>query len=95
MLKLDIRAKLLKVLSAAAKERSKRQNWIRTGTRTEIGWVIYEREQMYFAVNQERSTRGLPPVTMKDIERVEQTATGHVDYAEKFALYCAELVLGS
>lgn len=59
----------------------------------ELGWIRYERETMHAAVNQARSDRGLPPVPIEAVDRVEQQATGHSDYTKKFALYCAELVL--
>lgn len=32
-------------------------------------------------------------VTVADVERVETTAAGHIDYASKLALYVAELVV--
>ncbi len=61
---------------------------------TELEWVAFERQAMLTAVNIERHTRGLPPATMAQIIRVENNAAGHVDYATKYPLYCAELALG-
>lgn len=61
-------------------------------TRT-TAWVLAELQGMCDAVNVIRLERGRPLVTVSDIERVETGALGHVDYACKFALYCAELAL--
>ncbi len=60
----------------------------------EFGWIVFERETMRAAVNVERVRRGLPPVDISVIKKVEQIATGHSDYASKFALYAAELAVG-
>jgi uncharacterized protein YkwD len=90
---LELRDMMLNVLQTAAKERNKRSKWVNNGKHLEPEWVIYERAQLFEAVNQERALRGLPSLTLDDIRRVEYTAEGHIDYASKFALYCAELVL--
>lgn len=82
------------VLQTAAKERPKRQGWVRLGDEDEPGWVFYEREAMHAAVNRERSARGLGSVTLLDVRRVERWAQGHSDYAHKYALYCAEIAVG-
>jgi len=74
-----------KVLIEAQKLRPQKSRWIGT----ELEWVIYERKVMLDAVNAERFRRGLPPVT--DIGAAERCAMGHIDYTEKFALYCAEI----
>ncbi|MGW4406544.1 hypothetical protein ACWEJ6_21120 [Nonomuraea sp. NPDC004702] len=37
---------------------------------------------------------GLPPATIDQIRRIEQSACGHSDYADKYALRCAFLALG-
>lgn len=60
---------------------------------TRDDWIEFERTTLFEAVNQERASRGLPPVSLADVMRVESFACGHVDYSSKFALYCAELVL--
>jgi hypothetical protein len=49
---------------------------------------------MLDAVNLERRVRGLPQVIEAQVIRVENQAHGHVDYAHKYALYCAELAMG-
>ncbi|MGN7186967.1 hypothetical protein [Microbacterium enclense] len=58
----------------------------------ELGWVLFERQAMLVAVNERRASAGLDPVTLGDVERVETSACGHIDYARKFAWGCAELV---
>lgn len=89
--------KMLKVLVAAQDHRKERGDMVPSNNPREkypeIGWVVYERQVMFDAVNEERKSRGLEPVGMEEVVRVETTATGHVDYTRKFALYCAELVL--
>ena len=54
-------------------------------------WIENERKLMLEIVNEHREHHGRKPLTSADVERVEQTAVGHVDYVHKFALYCAEL----
>lgn len=79
---LNMKAELLETLQKAAKQRSKRNDWIE-----------YEQQQMTDAVNRLRARAAKLPVTQEAVAKVEQLAVGHSDYAEKFALYCAELVL--
>lgn len=55
-------------------------------------WIEAERKAMWEAVNSQRESLGKEPLSLKDVERVEQRAVGHFDYAPKFALYCTELV---
>ena len=55
-------------------------------------WVLGERAAMWEAVNQYRTQLGKKPLTIEDVERVEQSAVGHSDYGTKYALYCTELV---
>jgi len=85
-----LRDTMLHTLQEAAKHRDQRPDPIGD----ELGWVVYEREQMATAINAARTNRGLGPVTLKDVARVEQQACGHVDYASKYALYCAEMAIG-
>lgn len=82
------------VLTEAAKHRDQRETVVGEGPDAELGWVLYEREQMTSAVNFARTHRGLPALTVDDVRRVEREAEGHADYASKFAFYCAELALG-
>lgn len=87
--------------TATAKERDKRQAMVpdpddhdhRIPWR-EPAWALHERQIMCDEVNRLRATRGRPPVTTKDIMKVERCAAGHSDYSSKFSLYCAEIVMG-
>lgn len=54
-------------------------------------WMRYEREAMLAEVNEVRGELGLPPATVEQVMRCDQMATGHVDWAMKFPLYCMEL----
>lgn len=83
-------------LAKAMKERKKRQEFIADphDTHDNPAWVLFERQTMHDAVNKERKTLGKQPVPITQVVRVERSASGHVDYQRKFALYCAELVLG-
>ena len=61
----------------------------------ELGWVVFERQSMFDAVNAKRHVHELSPVTMElFIHKAEQLAVGHCDYTQKIALYCAELAHG-
>ncbi len=90
--------KFEQVFAEAAKERPKRDTFVPAPEgayqTTELGWVAFERQVMFEAVNLERRVRGLPQVTLRQVIRVENQACGHVDYAHKYALYCAELAMG-
>jgi hypothetical protein len=79
------------VLAAAQTEREQRPDLISGPHGAECAWAPYERGRMYDAVNTIRAERGLPPVPMEDIDRVDRLAAGHSDYSRKFAFYCAEL----
>ena len=57
-------------------------------------WNTYEMLVMYKSVNCARELLDKPMVSWQDICRMEATAAGHVDYTSKFALHCAELVMG-
>ena len=75
----------------AAAERSKRSDFDpETG---ELLWIIHERSVMHGTVNRIRAERGLGPVPLSDIEVVERSAQGHIDYAAKFVLRCADLTV--
>lgn len=80
------------VLLSAAKERGARPGF--DAASGELEWVLYERAQMLAAVNAVRHQTDAAPVYLEAIADVERCASGHVDYATKFALYCAELALG-
>ena len=74
---MQIRDTMRDVLTEAAKHRHKREHVEGPGPHAELGWVIYEREQMTHAVNTARINRGLPALTVDDIRQVEQIAEGH------------------
>lgn len=79
----------LRVLNDAQKHRSEKSKWIGNG----LGWVIYEREVMLQVVNAVRLQRKRPRIMVEEVRRVEESAIGHTDYSQKFALYCAQLAL--
>jgi hypothetical protein len=91
--RLALRDAMLQVLERAQKQRPKRQATVQVDGRGELGWVTFERHQMYDAVLRARAQFGKAPIPLSHIKRVEDMACGHVDYSSKFALYCAELAL--
>lgn len=93
MEKLALRDRFRGMLLEATGTRNQRQEISRTVWGPEIGWVIHERMCMLTAVNVARSERGYPPVDIEAVRRADQQATGHVDWLDKFSLYCAELTL--
>ncbi|MFK0182094.1 hypothetical protein ACIQVR_39790 [Streptomyces xanthochromogenes] len=78
-------------LTAAQEERPQRPDLVDGPDGPECEWTAYERTRMHETVNAIRTERGLPPVPIGDIVRVERLAVGHSDYSSKFAFYCAEL----
>lgn len=91
--KIRLRNLLRDALLAATEQRDLRNEVIFAASGPEPWWVCYERVQMLNAVNQFRLERGRSLISMDAIVRVDQLATGHVDWLDKFSLYCAELVL--
>lgn len=57
--------------------------------------IDIEREiaEMHEVVNVVRMERGRPPASLDLVRACDAAACGHVDYALKFPLYCAELAL--
>lgn len=93
-MKRELQTSFQKTLEDAAAQRKDRHEIITLGNgRTEVAWVIFERDTMFDAVTRERAKLGKGPVAMTEVQRVETMACGHSDYGRKFALYCAELVL--
>lgn len=88
---------LAEVLRAAAGDRPAQAGRVvldpLTG-RQELAWVVRERQAMCDAVNSMRAARGRRPVPLEDVHRAESVAQGHIDYALKYAIGCAELVAG-
>lgn len=76
-------------LARAQDERPNRQQFTQDG---ELEWVAYERNVMVDRVNLLRSRRALPPVDSATVRRKESLAEGHIDYSQKFAIGCADLV---
>lgn len=91
--RLALRDHFLTHLRLLAAERPRRPNLVDTRFGPELEWMGWEREQMAAEVNKQRAERGLPPIPSHKVDYAEQWASGHIDYAEKFALNCAELVL--
>lgn len=91
--KLDLRDRLRHKLELVCRERDKRTSVVKTESGPEIEWVLYEQYRMLEAVNLLRAARGLSCVSANDIRRADRLASGHVDWLDKFSLYCAELVL--
>jgi len=81
---LRCRDHILAAFSKAAESRS----------HTDLDWIENERLAVTMAANSWAVAHGCPTVTVADIEKVEQLAVGHFDYASKFSLYVAELVTG-
>jgi hypothetical protein len=90
--------KMKGILTQAQTERNSRDKWVESNNplekHPELGWVVYERQVMFNAVNVERAANGLNPIAMKELVMAETMTTGHSDYTSKFALYCAELAEG-
>lgn len=83
------------MLVTAAEDRDKREQFVPRldGKGTEPAWAAHERELLHGAINQERAQRSKKPIDLAEVASVEQLALGHSDYAQKYAFYCAELVL--
>jgi hypothetical protein len=92
--KLALRDRFQQHLHELASHRNERSDVVDTEHGVECGWMVFERQGMLAAVNQARAERGLLPADPAAVRRAENMACGHVDYAAKFALYCAELALG-
>lgn len=60
-----------------------------------LEWVDNERVAVAIAATEWAMVNGFPIfVTPEDVESIEHSAVGHVDYASKLSLYVAEYVLG-
>jgi hypothetical protein len=92
--RLALRDRFRAVLAKAMEQRDKRPDFVDTMDGPELEWVLYERVVMLDEVNRMRAERGYPKVDSYLVLRAERMACGHVDYHSKFALYCAEIVLG-
>lgn len=92
-LKLALRDRLLTHFVELAKERDARQDVVASGDGPELAWVLYERHGMLAEVNRIREELGHVRTTLGPIWKAERLCCGHVDYAEKWALYCAEIAM--
>jgi len=92
---LIVKERLQSVLQKASHDRDERPEIVEApiGRGREPAWAAHEREVMHEAVTKERAKLGKGPIPLDEVMKVEQLAVGHTDYGEKFALYCAELVL--
>lgn len=89
--------RFLAILVTAQKERKARGGWVDDPVFSEqtLEWVLFERQAMLTAVNLRRQELGLQPITAKELVRkAETSASGHIDYSRKYALYCAEIANG-
>lgn len=84
----DLHELKVALLTAAAARNQRDHFDTATG---ELGWVIHERHVMLDATNRLRASRGLLPIDEDAIIRIETSASGHIDYVQKFAIGCAEL----
>lgn len=91
--RLAIRDRLKAILVGAQQQRDQRPDIIDTPHGPECEWARYERRVMLGAVNAERSEFGKPPALITEVESMDRVAAGHVDYTDKFSLYCTELVV--
>jgi hypothetical protein len=91
---------LREVLLAASKERGKRPELTASPAGgTECAWTAYERSAMLAEVNSQivhlrRAVLHREMATPEAIARAEREAEGHIDYVDKWSLYCAEIVAG-
>lgn len=89
MRRIELIDKFKEVLSKASEKRPTLNQWIDN----ELAWVIYERKCMFDAVNEYRMALKKNPIDVATlVNKAENQAMGHSDYAHKFALYCAFLV---
>jgi len=91
--RLATRDRFLDCLRDASQHRDERWDTVDNGHGPEPAWVGYEASQMLDLVNRIRGERGRPPASIEQVRRIESSAAGHVDYAEKYALRCAFLAL--
>jgi len=92
---IEARDHFLKILTVAQEHRSQKGELVDDPLGGRVPeWQLFERETMLAEVNKWRAERGFDPVDARRLVRVEQLAVGHVDYSNKFALYCGELGCG-
>jgi len=57
-------------------------------------WIECERKAVWRAARDYAQQHGLRVPTIEEVEKGENYASGHVDYASKFTLYVTELLYG-
>lgn len=64
----------------------------RRSGRTVEEWMLAERKAVWSAARDAAQQRGLCIPTMAEVERVERSACGHLDYGLKWALGISEIM---
>lgn len=90
----DLIEDLKEDLMVATTMRDQRQETVSGPDGDEPGWVRFERELMVELMNRHLAEAGLPPTDEAAALVVERGAMGHIDYVAKYALGCAEIVVG-
>lgn len=90
---LSARDLLRAVLDRATRGRHLRPGVARGRHELEPEWAAYERQVMHDEVNRIRAGQEWAPVPLEAVEAADRSAAGHVDWADKLALRCAELAL--
>jgi len=92
----DLRDHFYSVLSEAQTQRSDRQSFKHDPFegRDVPEWMLFERKVMLDEVNRWRENHGAQLLTERQLVKAERLAVGHIDYAQKFSLYCARLAQG-
>lgn len=83
----------MKAALRGAQDLREQYAWIEPDTNAPA-WMRFELLIMYWTVNRLRTSNGDAAVSLDDVRAADQMASGHIDYFEKFALYCAELAWG-
>jgi hypothetical protein len=86
------------LLAAKAKERDNHQTFVAHPLGVMYGhtvpeWHLNEMKALLERINQLRKEKHLEPISLEKLIRAEVHACGHVDYAQKLAIYCTELTL--
>jgi hypothetical protein len=92
--RLACRDRILAALTEAQRDRGNRcrATFDPLANRPTPEWVLHERLAVLIATNVERLRFGKQPISLQDVFKAEQQATGHSDYSHKYALQCAFLV---
>ncbi len=93
--RLRLQDAFLKMLAGTDPAMKAESAWVvvETPDGPEAQWVIERWFVMFEEVNRQRKLLRKDPVELQAVKDADRMASGHTDYAEKFSLYCAELVL--